>query len=89
MTNSAFGAVYGVIDGESYPICDDAGYAPFGFGYRRCPGELLTVGFVKDLLRKVWAEKIKFEKRPITDAERVPVAPNMVVEDNIRFKKEQ
>jgi hypothetical protein len=56
LTNSAFGAVYGVIDGEAYPVCDDAGYAPFGFGYRRCPGELLTVDFVKDLLRKVWAE---------------------------------
>jgi hypothetical protein len=48
LTNSAFGAVYGVIDGEAYPVCDDAGYAPFGFGYRRCPGEFLTVDFVKD-----------------------------------------
>ena len=89
LTNSAFGAVYGVIDGEAYPVCDDAGYAPFGFGYRRCPGELLTVDFVKDLLRKVWAEKIEFRRLNIADAKPLPVAPNMVVKDDIGFKKEQ
>jgi hypothetical protein len=89
LTNSAFGAVYGVIDGEAYPVCDDAGYAPFGFGYRRCPGEFLTVDFVKDLLRKVWAEKIEFRRLNIADAKPLPVAPNMVVKDDIGFKKEQ
>jgi hypothetical protein len=89
LTNSAFGAVYGVIDGEAYPVCDDAGYAPFGFGYRRCPGEFLTVEFVKDLLRKVWAEKIEFRRLNIADAKPLPVAPNMVVKDDIGFKKEQ
>src|SRR5829696_6391791 len=89
LTNSAFGAVYSVIDGEAYPVCDDAGYAPFGFGYRRCPGELLTVEFVKDLLRKVWAEKIEFRRLNIADAKPLPVAPNMVVKDDIGFKKEQ
>ena len=89
LTNSAFGAVYGVIDGEAYPVCDDAGYAPFGFGYRRCPGELLTVEFVKDLLRKVWAEKIEFRRLNIADAKPLPVAPNMVVKDDIGFKKER
>jgi hypothetical protein len=89
LTNSAFGAVYGVIDGEAYPVCDDAGYAPFGFGYRRCAGEFLTVDFVKDLLRKVWAEKIEFRRLNIADAKPLPVAPNMVVKDDIGFKKEQ
>ena len=89
LTNSAFGAVYGVIDGEAYPVCDDAGYAPFGFGYRRCPGEFLTVEFVKDLLRKVWAEKIEFRGLNIADAKPLPVAPKMVVKDDIGFKKEQ
>jgi hypothetical protein len=88
LTNSAFGAVYGVIDGEAYPVCDDAGYAPFGFGYRRCAGEFLTVDFVKDLLRKVWAEKIEFRRLNIADAKLLPVAPNMVVKDDIGFKKE-
>lgn len=32
ITNSAFGAVYSRIDDKSYPVCDTAGYAPFGFG---------------------------------------------------------
>jgi hypothetical protein len=89
LTNSAFGAVYGVIDGEAYPVCDDAGYAPFGFGYRRCPGEFLTVDFVKDLLRKVWAEKIEFRRLNIADAKPLPVAPNTVVKDDIGFKRER
>ncbi|MEL7227379.1 MAG: hypothetical protein AAGL17_21750, partial [Cyanobacteria bacterium J06576_12] len=43
LTNSIFGTVFGVTEAQSYPVCDYAGYAPFGFGYRRCPGELLTV----------------------------------------------
>ena len=43
-------------------MCDTAGYAPFGFGYRRCPGEFLTLNFIKDVLRKVWRDHI--ESRP-------------------------
>lgn len=34
LTNSGFGAVYGVVDGAAYPVCDTAGYAPFGSGPR-------------------------------------------------------
>jgi len=34
ITNSWFGAVYVRVDDQIYPVCDDAGYAPFGFGYR-------------------------------------------------------
>jgi hypothetical protein len=45
MTNSAFGAVYSEIDGIPHPVVDTAGYAPFGFGYRRCAGEHLTVEY--------------------------------------------
>jgi hypothetical protein len=37
--NSGYGTVYGVVDGKLAPVCDHAGFAPFGFGYRRCPGE--------------------------------------------------
>ena len=48
MTNSGFGTVFGVVDGKSMPVCDYAGFAPFGFGYRRCPGEQL-VCFVRSL----------------------------------------
>jgi cytochrome P450 len=89
VTNSAFGAVYGVIDGEAYSVCDDAGYAPFGFGYRRCAGEFLTVDFVKDLLRKVWGEKIEFRRLNIDHAESLPVGSRTVVPDNMGFKKDQ
>jgi hypothetical protein len=37
VTNSGFGTLFGVADGKSLPVCDYAGFAPFGFGYRRCP----------------------------------------------------
>jgi hypothetical protein len=56
ITNSPFGADYPVVDGAAHPVADTAGYAPFGFGYRRCPGELMTVEFMKEFLRRVWAE---------------------------------
>ncbi len=32
-------------------------FAPFGFGYRRCPGEQLTIQVFEDFLRKVWRDK--------------------------------
>src|ERR1700730_5194249 len=89
ITNGAFGAVYARVDDQTYPVCDDAGYAPFGFGYRRCAGEFLTIGFFKDLLRKVWSEKIAFTRLSIDPAELVPVGPAMVVQDNIGFKRAQ
>jgi hypothetical protein len=39
MTNSAFGAAYSVVDGSPQPICDSAGYAPFGLAMEsRCRG---------------------------------------------------
>jgi cytochrome P450 len=87
ITNSAFGAVYARVDDKPYPVCDTAGYAPFGFGYRRCAGEFLTVGFFKDLLRKVWSEKIEFTRLNIDHPELVPVGPHTVVPDDIGFKR--
>ncbi|ESA36478.1 hypothetical protein N836_00960 [Leptolyngbya sp. Heron Island J] len=85
LTNSAFGTVFGVNENQSFPVCDYAGYAPFGFGYRRCPGELLTIEFVKDFLRKVWSDKVEFKTLDIDNPERVPVGPTAVVDDNIGF----
>lgn len=89
VVNSAFGAVYEVIYEKAYPVCEDAGYAPFGFGYRRCPGEFLNINFIKDFLRKVWSEKIEFVKLDINNAELLAVGPKTVVPDNIGFKKAQ
>jgi hypothetical protein len=43
MTNSAFGAVYSEIGGTPHPVVDTAGYAPFGFGYRRYAGEQMSL----------------------------------------------
>jgi cytochrome P450 len=87
ITNSAFGAVYPHVDDEAYPLCDTAGYAPFGFGYRRCAGEFLTVGFIKDLIRKVWNNKLSFIRLNIDHLELLPVGPRTVVPDNIGFKR--
>ncbi len=87
ITNSAFGTVFGVTDGNPSPVCDYAGYAPFGFGYRRCPGELFTIEVFKDFLRKVWNDGIKFEVLDIKNPEEIPVAPNKFVPDNIGFTR--
>ena len=61
ITNSGFGTVFAVTDGKPSPVCDYAGFAPFGFGYRRCPGEQLTIDVFADFLRKVWHDKIVFQ----------------------------
>jgi hypothetical protein len=87
MTNSAFGAVYGVVDGQEQPLVDTAGYAPFGFGYRRCAGEYITMEFIKEFLRKVWRDKISFVKLDIENPGKAPVNPGTVLLDNIAFEK--
>jgi cytochrome P450 len=53
-------AAFGVADGTPLRVCHYAGFAPFGFGYRRCPGEQLTIQVFEDFLRKVWRDKITF-----------------------------
>jgi hypothetical protein len=87
MTNSAFGAVYSEINGTPHPVVDTAGYAPFGFGYRRCAGEHLTVEFIKEFLRAVWKQKLSFVKLDIKNPALVPVNPGTVLLDNIAFKR--
>jgi hypothetical protein len=87
LVNSAFGAVYGVVDGTPYPVCDAAGYAPFGFGYRRCGGEQLTVELIKELLRTVWRGGLEFIKLDLEQSAKIPVSPRTVIDDNIGFQR--
>ena len=87
LTNSGYGAVYGVVDGTAHPVCDTAGYAPFGFGYRRCAGEQLTVEFLKEFLRTAWREKVSFVKLDLEHPEKLPVSPLTVIDDDIAFAR--
>ena len=87
MANSAFGTVFGVVEGKPLPVCDYAGFAPFGFGYRRCPGEQLTIQVFEDFLQKVWREKISFRSLHLSNPRQVPIGPNAVIEDNITFAR--
>ncbi|CAN5127972.1 hypothetical protein BH11ACT6_BH11ACT6_41090 [soil metagenome] len=85
--NSAFGTVFGVVDDRPLPVCDYAGFAPFGFGYRRCPGEQLTTMAFEDLLRKAWRDKLEFVKVAGADAEELPIGPATVIGDDIGFTR--
>ena len=87
ITNSGFGTVFGVVDGTSHPVCDYAGFAPFGFGYRRCPGEQLTIQVFGDFLRKVWRDKIVFRKLNLANPGRVPIGPTAVIQDDLGFSR--
>ncbi len=87
LTNSGFGTVFGVADGKPMPVCDYAGFAPFGFSYRRCPGEQLTIQVFEDFLRKVWHDKIVFRKLDVPNPGRVPVGPSAVIDDNLAFSR--
>jgi hypothetical protein len=87
ITNSGFGTVFGVIDGAAHPVCDYAGFAPFGFGYRRCPGEQLTIQVFEDFLRKVWRDKIVFRKLNQANPGHVPIGPGAVIQDDLGFSR--
>jgi cytochrome P450 len=83
--NSAWGTVFGVVDDRPLPVCDYAGFAPFGFGYRRCPGEQLTLMAFEDLMRKVQRDKLEFVKLTGADPETLPIGPTTVISDDIGF----
>lgn len=87
ITNSGFGTVFAVADGKPLPVCDYAGFAPFGFGYRRCPGEQLTIDVFCDFLRKVKRDKIVFRSLNLPNPAKVPVGPTAVIEDDIGFSR--
>jgi hypothetical protein len=81
LTNSAFGAVYGVVDGKPLPLCDHAGFAPFGFGYRRCAGEQFIIDVFKDFFRKAWNEKMVFRKLKGAEPKQVVVGISILPDD--------
>jgi hypothetical protein len=85
LPSNGFGTVHARIDGAPAPLVEDAGYAPFGFGYRRCAGEWLTVDFLKEVLRHTWDADIAFARIDVAQAERLPVGPVVVIEDDIGF----
>jgi hypothetical protein len=87
ITNSGFGTVFAVANGKPLPVCDYAGFAPFGFGYRRCPGEQLTIDVFADFLRKVWRDKIVFRRLELPNPGRVPVGPTAIIDDDIGFSR--
>ena len=68
-------------------MVNTAGYAPFGFGSRRCAGEDVPIEFIKEFLRAVWKDKISFVKLAIEHAGQVPVNPRTVLNDDIAFTK--
>ncbi|MGX5803440.1 hypothetical protein ACWGS9_19615 [Bradyrhizobium sp. Arg314] len=88
INNSVFGAVYGEVDGKPQPLVDFAGYAPFGFGYRRCAGEYLTMEFVKEYVRRAWNDGLSFRRLDIDDPAKAPVNPGTVLLDNIAFERQ-
>ena len=91
LLNSGYGTVYSSVNGTVWPVVDDAGYSPFGFGYRRCPGELMTVAVMEDFLEQLWREQkvgARLVKLPLARPENVPVAPGTLVTDNIGLVQE-
>jgi hypothetical protein len=40
-----------------------------------------------DFLRKVWRDKIAFQKLALANPGRVPIGPNAVIDDNIGFTR--
>lgn len=82
--NNIFGTTYSkTVDGVTCPVIETAGFSPFGFGYRRCPGELLTINVFKAFLSHVWEHSIEFHKLDQPFLKSMPVAPGTFITDNI------
>jgi hypothetical protein len=47
----------------------------------------MTVEFMKEFLRRVWAKKLSFETLDIENPDLVPTNPKNVLTDNIAFTK--
>jgi hypothetical protein len=84
--NSGFGTVYGNVDSKPLPVCDYAGFAPFGFGSSLPRRATHYPGF-EDFLGKVWTSKIEFEKLNISNPAPLPIGPTTVIGDNVGFTR--
>src|SRR5262249_17062895 len=84
--SSGFGTAYGVVDSRPLPVCDDAGFAPFGFGYRRCPGERFTISVFCDFLKIVWQRELEFERLNVPSPAQLPIGPATVIADTVGFQ---
>ncbi|MCY7295395.1 hypothetical protein [Alteromonas sp. a30] len=85
--NNLYGTDYArKSDGTACPVIETAGFSPFGFGYRRCPGELLTIGVFKTFLKFIWNNKISFHLLDDANPEVMPIAPATFITDNIGMK---
>lgn len=87
LPSSGYGTVHALIDGTPAALADSAGYAPFGFGYRRCAGEWFTVEAFKDFLRLVHDQNIVFDRMDIADPVLRAAGPVTTIEDNIAFQR--
>ena len=97
LAQQRFGTVFAAADNRPLPVCDYAGFAPFGFGYRRCPGEQLTIMAFEDFIRKTASERLEFVKLPGANPEKVPlgsstheavpIGPTTVINDDIGFTR--
>lgn len=82
--NNLFGTTFSkTADGMTCPVIETAGFSPFGFGYRRCPGEILTINVFKTFLRHVWEHSIEFHKLDQPFLNSMPIAPGTYITDNI------
>ena len=82
--NNLFGTTYSkTAEGVTCPVIETAGYPPFGFGYRRCPGEILTVNVFKTFLRYIWEHSIEFKQLNQPSLQSMPIAPGTFITDDI------
>jgi hypothetical protein len=48
----------------------------------------LTIQVFEDFLRKVWKDRIAFEKFNIANPEMLPIGPTTVIGDNVGFTRQ-
>ena len=85
LTNSVFGAVYGVVDGTAVPGLRHGRLCALRLRLSPLRWGVLTVAFIKEFLRAAWQRGISFERLDLERPEKVPVGPGTVLDDDIAF----